>query len=97
MKQHADFTEVVPRRGGFDQFLTAVGQFAHNLELALGHHVDQIAHCGLLEQHLAGFHVHRFGWLIRRHLRRHQLKDAIGQRQHPAVVGRDHHHTVALR
>src|ERR1700758_2094211 len=67
VKQHAHFAEVVPGPGHLDQFLTTVGQFAHDIELTLGHHVDQLAHRALLEQHLAGLELPGFGGpIIRR-------------------------------
>jgi hypothetical protein len=31
VEQHTDFAEVVPRLDSLDQFLAAVGQFAHDL------------------------------------------------------------------
>src|ERR1700752_699409 len=40
VKQHTHFAEVVPGLSHLDQSLTAVGQFAHDVELAVGHHVN---------------------------------------------------------
>ena len=65
VKQHADFAEVVPGLGDLDQFLTAVGQFVHELELTLGYEVDQFAHRALLEQHLDFIQVEEVLRLIR--------------------------------
>ena len=73
-----------------------MGCFAHDLELAFGNHIDQIAHRALLEQHLTGFQVHSLRRPARRRDSRYQVDDAVGQRQHPAVVGRNHHHPFAL-
>ncbi|CKR25376.1 Uncharacterised protein [Mycobacterium tuberculosis] len=68
----------------------------HNLKLALRHHVDQVAHRALLEQHLAGLKMYGFRWPICLREIGCQLNDAIGHRQHPAVVGCDHDHTLAI-
>src|SRR6202000_1832682 len=75
VEQHTEFAEVIAGPGYLDQFLTAFGDFAHDLELAFGNHIDQIAHGALLEQHLTGFHVHNLRRPARRRNSRYQVAD----------------------
>src|SRR5215218_8568187 len=53
VKQGAELTEVVAGICDPQQFLAAPGQFAHDLDFALGDDVDAVAHGAFLEQHLA--------------------------------------------
>lgn len=94
VKQYADFAEVLFRASHVDKVLTAVGQFAHNLESIFRYHVDTLAYCALLEQHGTGLHMHCFEWPIRLRNRGYQLDYPVGQRQHSIVMGRNHYYTV---
>ncbi len=79
VKQHADFTEVVPRRGGFDH-PSPPSHSAHNSNSPSTPRRSDRPLWTASNSTSPG-HVHRFGWLIRRHLRRHQLKGTRRQRR----------------
>ena len=95
VEDRADLAEVVSAFGELLQFFAAAGQFADDLELALGDDVDQVAHRPLLEEHIAGFQLDSVGWPFGGCEVRDEFDDAIGKGQNPAVVGRDDHHPVA--
>ena len=53
VKERAELAEVVAGICDPQQLLTAPGEFAHDLDFAIGDDVDAVAHGSFLEQHLA--------------------------------------------